>query len=284
MADNDARERFNRTLAAAKRNYEQSPTLANTVWYGRILGFRYQFNEAIAIFSKGLESYPDSFELYRQRGHRYISTRHFKEALADLQRAEKLIQGMPLWMEPDGEGNELPVPLASIQFNVYYHLGLVHYLLRNWEQAAEAFNLCRKWMIEGDYNNLTACIDWHYMTLRRAGKTAEAAELLKLVPYGLKDEQFVEGPSYYRRLQMYRGELQPESLMNPEKGNQEIVSLDTIYATQGYGVGNWYYYNGNIPRAKEIFERILKGRGTSAFGYIAAEIDLAEINNKSQLK
>lgn len=277
MAENDARERYNRTLAAAKRNYEQSPTLDNTVWYGRVLGFRYQYDEAIAVFSKGLESYPDSFELLRQRGHRYISTRRFNEALTDLQHAEKLIQGMSLWIEPDGEGNELPIPPASIQFNVYYHLGLAHYLLRNWGQAADAFERCRQWMIEGDYNNLTACIDWHYMTLRRSGRVAEAVELLKLVPYGLKDEQLVEGPSYYRRLQMYRGEIPPESLLNPDKGNQEIVSLDTIYATQGYGAGNWYYYNGDVPRAKEVFEQILKGRGNSAFGYIAAEKDLDEI-------
>ena len=277
MPDTDARARYNRTLSAAKRNYEQSPTLANTVWYGRVLGFRYQYDEAIAIFNKGLERYPDSFELYRQRGHRYISTRSFTEALADLQRAALLIQGMSLWIEPDGAGNELPVPPASIQFNVYYHLGLAHYLLRNWEQATDAFGLCRQWIIDNDYNNLTACLDWHYMTLRRNGKVTEAMELLRLVPYGLKDEQFVEGPMYYRRLQMYRGELQPESLLNPDKGNQEIHNLETIYATQGYGVGNWYYYNGNIPRAKEVFEQILKGRSTSAFGYIAAERDLAEI-------
>jgi hypothetical protein len=76
---------------------------------------------------------------------------------------------------------------------------------------------------------------------------------------------------------MYRGEIPPESLLNPDKGNQEIHNLETIYATQGYGVGNWYYYNGNIHRAKEVFEQILKGRSTSAFGYIAAELDLAEI-------
>jgi tetratricopeptide (TPR) repeat protein len=277
LADNSARERFNRTLSAAKQNYEQSPTMVNTVWYGRVLGFRYQYDDAIRIFSTGLESYPDSFELLRQRGHRYISTRRFAEALTDLQRAALLIQGMSLWIEPDGVDNELPIPPASIQFNVYYHLGLAHYLLRNWEQAADAFGLCRQWIIDNDYNNLTACLDWHYMTLRRNGKITEATELLRLVPHGLKDEQFVEGPSYYRRLQMYRGELQPESLLNPDKGNQEIHNLETINATQGYGVGNWYFYNGDIPRAKEVFERILKGRSTSAFGYIAAEQDLAEI-------
>ena len=280
MPDTSMKERSSRTLSAAQKNYEKNATLANTVWYGRVLGFRYQFDEAIKIFSDGLERYPDGFELYRQRGHRYISTRQFDTALTDLKKAAELIEGMNLWMEPDGPVNELPVPPASIQFNTYYHLGLAHYLLRDWHGAEEAFRNCHQWIVKDDYNSLTACIDWLYMTLRRSGKVDDAQALLDEVPEGLKDDQFIEGPSYYRRIQMYRGELSPESLLNPDKGNQEIHSLDTIYATQGYGVGNWYLYHGDITRAKEVFERIMQIRSTSAFGYIAAEQDLADIKKK----
>jgi len=116
------------------------------------------------------------------------------------------------------------------------------------------------------------------MALRRNGDAKAAAEVFHAVPQGLRDDQFVEVPMYYRRIQMYRGELQPESLLTPEKGNQEVHGIETTYATQGYGVGNWYYYNGNVPRAREVFELVLKGRSTSAFGYIAAELDLAELN------
>jgi tetratricopeptide (TPR) repeat protein len=279
MPDNIMKERLNRTLAAAKWNYEQNPTLANTVWYGRVLGFRYQYDDAIKVFSAGLETCPDSFELFRQRGHRFISIRQFQAALMDLQKAARLIEGMPLWIEPDGADNELTIPPASIQFNTYYHLGLAHYMLRNWNEAAEAFRTCHEWITLDDYNSLTACIDWHYMTLRRSSRITEAQKLLDQVPPDLQDDQFIEGPMYYRRIQMYRGELAPESLLHPDRGNQEIHSLDTIYATQGYGVGNWYLYHGDIPRAKEIFERIMKIRSTSAFGYIAAERDLEEMKS-----
>ena len=42
-----------------------------------------------------------------------------------------------------------------------------------------------------------------------------------------------------------------------------------------YGLGNWYYYNGNPEKAKEIYEKLL-GSGTwAAFGYIAAEAELS---------
>ncbi|CAA9244934.1 MAG: hypothetical protein AVDCRST_MAG50-1912 [uncultured Acidimicrobiales bacterium] len=277
MAEGTLRERSQRTLEAAERAHRSDPTLANTVWYGRVLGFRNRFDEAIDVFTAGLEQHPDSFELLRQRGHRYISTRRFPEALADLQRAADLIDGMELWLEPDGPDNELPVPPTSIQFNTYYHLGLAHYLLRQWDEAAATYRLCRDWVADEDYDGITACADWLYMTLRRAGDDQQAATVLEDVPAGLADEQFLEGPSYYRRLRMYRGELAPEDLLNPDRGTQAIHSLETIYATQGYGVGNWYLYNGDLDRASAVFERILEGKGTGAFGYIAAELDLSEM-------
>lgn len=277
MTQDSIRDRSRRTLEAAQSHYEADPSLPSTIWYGRVLGFRFRIDEAIAVFTEGLERFPDSFELLRQRGHRYLSTRRFAEGRADLARAAELIEDMAEWIEPDGEGNELPVPPTSIQFNTWYHLALAHYLLREWDQAEAAYRRCLTWGRAEDYDGLTACSDWLYMTLRRKGDRAAADEVLAAVPEGLPDEAFVEGPSYYRRLRMYRGELAPDDLLNPDKGSQVIHDLETIYATQGYGVGNWHLYNGETERAREVFERIVQGRSKFAFGYIAAELDLREM-------
>jgi len=277
MSEDSIRDRSRRTLERAQARYEVDPSLANSVWYGRVLGFRYRIEEAIAVFSEGLERFPDSFELLRQRGHRYLSTRRFAEGKADLARAAALIEGMAEWIEPDGPDNELPVPPTSIQFNTWYHLALAHYLLREWDEAEAAYRQCIRWVREDDYDGLTACHDWLYMTLRRRGDETAAGAVLATIPEGLADEAFVEGPSYYRRLRMYRGELAPEDLLSPDKGSQVIHDVETIYATQGYGVGNWYLYNGETDRARAVFEQILQGRSRFAFGYIAAELDLREM-------
>ncbi len=281
MTDNTLRERSRRTLDSAQANYEADPSLANTVWYGRVLGFRFRIDEAIQVFTEGLARFPDAFELLRQRGHRYLSTRQFAEGQADLARAAKLIEGMAAWIEPDGLGNELPVPATSIQFNTWYHLALAHYLLRDWDAAEAAYRRCLDWVEPTDFDGLTACSDWLYMTLRRKGDAAGADRVLAAIPEGLADTAFVEGPSYYRRLRMYRGELAPDDLLNPDKGAQVIHDVETIYATQGYGVGNWYLYNGQLDRAYDVFTQITRGRSRFAFGYIAAELELGERGDKT---
>lgn len=280
MTEDSIRDRSRRTLEAAQARYEADPSLANTVWYGRVLGFRYRIEEAIAVFSQGLERFPESYELLRQRGHRYLSTRRFTEGQADLARGAELTAGMAEWIEPDGQDNELPVPATSIQFNTWYHLALSHYLLREWDAAEAAYRQCLNWVRADDYDGQTACSDWLYMTLRRKGDEAGAAAVLAKVPEGLADEAFVEGPSYYRRLRMYRGELTPEDLLSPDKGSQVIHDLETIYATQGYGVGNWHLYCGETDRAQAVFEQILQGRSRFAFGFIAAELDLREMTSR----
>ena len=48
-------------------------------------------------------------------------------------------------------------------------------------------------------------------------------------------------------------------------------------ATQGYGVANWYLYNGDSDKAKEILEKVLDGTSWAAFGYIAAEADMKRL-------
>ena len=52
------------------------------------------------------------------------------------------------------------------------------------------------------------------------------------------------------------------------------------FATQGYGVGNWYLYNGKLDQAKTVFRRVLAGSYWPAFGYIAAEADLARLESR----
>jgi tetratricopeptide (TPR) repeat protein len=258
---------------AAKAAFEKAANEDNTIWFGRRKAYMYHYEDAIKIFNNGIKKFPNSYRLYRHRGHRYISVRKFKNAIADLQRATELIKGKPLEMEPDGIPNKLNKPLSNTQFNCWYHLGLAYYLSGEFEEAASAYKECLKWSDNKDL--IVATTDWLYMTYRRMEKEAEAQSLLKGIEEGW---EIIENSSYYNRLLMYKGLKTPESLLKSGTGTEYEKNLNL--ATQGYGVGNWYFYNGDLEKAISTFRQVLEGKSWSAFGYIAAEVDLFNHINK----
>lgn len=240
------------------------------IWHGRRLGYMSRFREAVAVFSDGLDEFPESYKLLRHRGHRYISVRDFEAAVLDFEKARSLMPEV-IEIEPDGNPNALGIPLSNTQFNILYHLGLAHYLMGHWEQAADAYIACLEYCENDDSRVATS--DWLYMTYRKMGDTERAAEVLDTIT---PDMEIIENDSYFQRLLMYKGMVQPEALLNLEAGNDP--DLGVTLATQGYGVGNWYLANGDTTKAREIFQMVVDSPIWAAFGYIAAEAELARLN------
>lgn len=254
-------------LAAAYAVYQRDPENADAIiWLGRRVAYLGRYGDAIDIFTEGVRKHPEDPRMYRHRGHRYITTRRFGEAVQDLQRAAHLMAGKPDAVEPDGMPNARGLPLTTLQYNVWYHLGLAYYLRGDFGRAAQGF---RNALTVARYDDTrVAAIDWLYMSLRRAGRDAEAAAVLEPVREGM---DIIENGAYYRRVLMYKGLLSPDSLLSPE--GQDPIAV----ATQGYGVGNWHLYNGRPEQAEEIFWRVTSAEDWTPFGYIAAEADLRRI-------
>jgi len=253
-------------LVIAQRNFKNDPSEENYIWLGRRLAYLYEYDSAIGVFSEGLQKYPESYKLLRHRGHRYITERKFDDAIEDLERAAELMKGLPLEPEPDGAPNKFNIQLSNTQFNVWYHLGLVHYLKGEFAKSEHAYLECLK--VSNNDDLLAATVDWLYMTYRRAGKHAEATKLLSLIH---DDMTIIENESYFLRLNLYRGKLKPEDVLNVSDTTEDA---DLNVATQGYGVGNWYLVNGDTSMANDIFEKVVDGKHFSAFGFIAAEVEL----------
>jgi len=264
----EARTRLEQNLARAKAEYEANPRDAEKIiWYGRRLAYLSRYREAVDVFSKGIAIHPSEPKLYRHRGHRYITLRQFDKAVADLSQASKLIAGQKDEIEPDGRPNKLNKPLSTLQFNIWYHLALAHYLRGELPKALAAYQECMKVSRSND-DLLVATSDWLYMTYRRLGKSAEAAAVLKPIHEKM---EIIENDSYFKRLLMYKGLLKPEAVLDPANSD------DLAIATQGYGVGNWYFYNGQKDKAVALFEKLVNGKEWAAFGTIAAEADLKRL-------
>jgi tetratricopeptide (TPR) repeat protein len=264
-----AQHRLDSNLQVALKNFEADPSEENFSWLGRRQAYVYQYNEAIETFSAGLKKFPGSYKLFRHRGHRYITLRDFPKAIADLQMAATLMPRQPLEIEPDGQPNKLNRPLSNTQFNVWYHLGLAHYLSGDFESAEKAYVQCLD--VSDNDDLVTATADWLYMTYRRMNKPEEAAKVLELIR---EDMTIIENDSYYLRLRMYKGLLPVDSVL---KVNTAQEDADLALATQGYGVGNHFLCQGDTTRAVEIFQKVISGNHFAAFGFIAAEADLVRL-------
>jgi tetratricopeptide (TPR) repeat protein len=249
----------------ALREWEEAPDDAdNIIWLGRRTAYLGRFREAVAIFSMGIKKHPKDPRMYRHRGHRFISLRFFDHAIKDLEKAAELIKGKPDEIEPDGIPNARGIPVSSLHFNIWYHLGLAYYLKAEFEKALEAYEMCMKSSEIDD--KIIATSHWYYMTLRRLGRKEEADKILEKV-HG--DMDVIENHHYHMCLMMYKGEKTPEELMAKARDMGDL-GLVTI----GYGVANWYHYNGDDEKAVKILKEIVSVEGWAGFGYIAAEADL----------
>lgn len=225
-------------LAADPKNIELIIAL------GRAQATVWKYNDAIATYTRGIEIDPQHAMLYRHRGHRYISIRQFDKAVKDMERASKL---------------------NDKDFDIWYHLALAHYLKGEFAKAAEAYEKCRA--VAANDDSIIAVSDWLYMAYRRQKKESEAQRVLERITPHMKVN---ENKSYYDRLLMYKGLKKESDIVHDKLTDLEI-------ATIGYGIGNWHLYNGNKEKAREYFQRIVSGKYWPAFGFIAAETELARM-------
>ncbi|MDO9552300.1 tetratricopeptide repeat protein [Rhodonellum sp.] len=259
-------------LFEAERAYAEEPSLDNLIWIGRREAYLGRYDLAIRTFTKGIEENKNAFEPLRHRGHRFISTRELDRAIEDLEKAADLMQGQALQIEKDGMPNAFNIPLSNVQFNVWYHLGLAHYLKGDFESALKAYQSCLT--VSNNDDLLIATLDWYYMALMKLGKTEEAQSVIKPVHEKMT---VLENDDYLKRILMYKGILVPEDLL---KADVNLENQRLQYVTQGYGLGNHYLSLGDTSKAKIIFENVVASGFWSAFGYIGSEMELTKLRNE----
>lgn len=223
--------------------------------YDRVL----QFDRSIPIYTKLIAAAPGDVQAYRFRGHRYISTRRFREAVRDLEKARKIAPG---------------------SFDVIYHLGLAQYLSGKFAAAAKTYGSCLDWSGASagsmpkewrscaglDDDSRVAMANWRYAALRRAGDTAAAQKLVA----GITDKMTVkENVAYLNALLFYKGE-RPESVFESAK-----LSGSSLMAL-GYPIANFAWIRGEREKACTLWNKLMADEANwAAFGFIAAEVEVA---------
>ncbi len=201
------------------------------------------YREAIATFTRAIAIAPDSGILYRWRGHRYLSVRQLDSARADLEHGLRL---------------------DSTLYGCWYHLGVVKYVTADFAGAADAF--AHALPLAPNPEEHAGSIDWGWMSLSRAGRTADAKAWLDR-----NSDSIPETNAYTRRIQLYRGRITPEQLITPAD------TQDIQVATLKYGLGNWYLLHGDTTQARAAFQSAVASGGWPAFGFIASEAELRRL-------
>lgn len=260
--DAETTERLTNNLKAAIENYSANPDDPESIiWVARHTAYLWRYQDAIYVLTDGLNDYPDDVRFYRHRGHRYITIREFDKAIADLEKASELISGTDDEIEPDGAPNSANIPVSTLHFNVYYHLGLAYYLTSDYERAAQEFQKALD--VSKNNDTIVSATDWLYISLMKSGQESKAKELLAKTDTSI---EVIESQSYLSRLQLYKGEIEPDELMDAD--NQLNI------LTQGYGLAQYYLFKGDSSKANELLEQVIETNYWAAFGYIAAEAEL----------
>jgi tetratricopeptide (TPR) repeat protein len=234
-----------KTLAADPGNPDLLLKLAQaqvSVWQDR---------EAVETLSRAIALAPANAALYTERGHRELPLREFAKARADLQKATQL--------DPK-------------KMDAFYHLGLAHYFLGEFAPAATAFRHAVD--LAPDTDERINSTNWLYATLRRANQFKQAADVLLVITPETKNT--AEHTEFYLNLvRFFQGRMTEARALPPEPA---VGSTDTEaelrFDTVAYGVGNWHLYNRQPAKAKQYFQRIVKGRVWITWGFVGAEVEL----------
>jgi tetratricopeptide (TPR) repeat protein len=233
-----------KNLAADRKNVERVLQLSKAE------AARRQYREAIATSTQGLAFAPKNAELYLERGHRELGLREFKPAMNDLEQATLLSPEIL-----DG----------------HYHLGLAHYFLGEFDEAAASFAKARA--LAKTKDSFIDCSNWLYVSLQRAGKQEQAAQVLAHITPDVKNTE----PHLYfylRLLHFYQGQLTAEAVLPPPPAGPYDLEGELSFNTVSYGVGNWRIYHHNRPDAIGLFRNVVKGEAWNSWGFIGSEIEL----------
>lgn len=241
---------------SAQNNYyrdQENPEVL--IWYGRRVAYLGYFKEAIKIYTLGIEKFPYDARFYRHRGHRYISTRQYDNAINDFKKALELIDGKEDQIEPDGLPNSKNIPLSTLHGNIWYHLGLAYYLKNDMNNAAKSFS--DRSVTHKFDDNIVSSAHWLYMIYRRQNKIKQSNIIVKNIS---KDMDIIENMSYHQTSLFHKG------LIKKSEMDIDEVAL--------YSIANWYIYEKNDSlKAKDYYKELLDNGNPFSFAYIAAESD-----------
>ena len=228
-------------------------------WLGRRLGYAGRICEAIDVFSKGLEVFPDSYTLRRYRARHLARARQFDLALTDYRDALALMDSGPDYFEPDGLPNKVGLTIGTYRSNIIYYHAQTSFATGDYRTVidgmAKALALAPEFARD-DMRVPTAY--WTYLAYRKMGEHDKARAVIDAIEPGLK---LIENDIYYQALQVMQGRLTAADLEG------------TADSTIKFAIAMEHRFSGEEAAAKAMLSEIID---ENAQGHWPSEVELAE--------
>jgi tetratricopeptide (TPR) repeat protein len=259
----EVKARLEKDLSIAQAVMEVAPEREDSyIWLGRRYGYLARWSEAIDVFTRGLEKFPDSYKLLRYRGRHLARYREIDRAIADYKRAAELVADKQDSYEPDGILNARHEYLGSYRSNIHYYLGQTSFSAGDYEATLRGMERASAEPLVQHDDRLVATSYWRYLALRKLGRHDEARTLIRKVPQGL---ELVENFTYYKGVQFLQGVYTKEELM-PE--------ADSIIK---FAIAMDHLFKSEQATAEAMWVEIIDG---SAQGFWPAETELIAVHYK----
>jgi tetratricopeptide (TPR) repeat protein len=267
-------ENLLKATAEAKTAFEQSVTPDTATWYARLLMYQNHILDSIAVLDRGLKQYPTSGKLLRHRAQRYLTLREFDKSIADGLAGVKYYEGQPIEREKPGPAY-FPGDPDMVQMYLHYHLGQAYFGKHNYDNAQKSFAKAREIAsFSRDNDTESSTVYWMFLCAARAGRTAEARDILD----GYKQTLFEVHPkgdsdTYFDGIQLFKGNRPVSSMFSASDGGQPFATADGVIASTSYSIAQYYLLMGEREKAKPWLARSIQIKGWGYFARIQAEAD-----------
>lgn len=225
------------------------------LWLGRRYAYLGRYQDAVDVFTRGLERFPDSYRLLRFRGRKFMRLRQFDAGIADYRRAAALAAGQEDVFEPDGIINRRHQFIGSYQSNIHYYLAQAYWAKGRYQDAWLQMTVASSFPLARNPDRLASTVYWQYLALRRMGRDEEALTLARNVPEGL---ELLENHGYYQAVLFFSGRLSAEGLLARPDANMRFAHA------------MWLDFEGDRTASLAALERLVRD---TPDGYWPAETE-----------
>lgn len=249
-------------LKIAQAVFEVAPDREDSyIWLGRRYAYLGRFDEAIAVFTAGLEKFPDSYKLLRFRGRKLARSRDFNGAVADYRLGLEKMQGVADSFEPDGAPNARGLTIGTYWSNLHYYLGQTCFATGDYRCMIEHLELSTQSPIALPIEDHKVAVAlWKYMALMKLGDKREARRMLMSVPAKL---DLVENHFYHRAVMVLQGRV------------AEAEVLETGDSLAKFSLAMKKRFEGDSAGARAILVGVVR---ENALGYWPAEAEILRID------